>query len=88
MVGILGGPPQGGILGLLQQGQQGAPPAYGSDAWALQTGGPGALIWREMMRAMASNKGGHPLGFMDPKVGAFSPELAALLGPRFQNQGK
>ena len=80
MAGILGGPPQGGILGLLQQSQQqqGAPPAMAYD--------PGAMIWREMMQAMASNKGGHPLAFMAPQTKAFSPELAAMLGPQFQQK--
>ncbi len=63
------------------------PPAYGSDAWAAQKGGPGAMIWREMARAMSGGKGG-PLGFLDPKTKAFSPELRALLGPQFQKQGK
>jgi hypothetical protein len=63
------------------------PPAYGSDAWALATGGPGAMIWREMARAMSGSK--HPLAFLDPSTKAFSPELLPFLGPQFQRkQGK
>jgi hypothetical protein len=67
---------------------QGGPPAYGSDEWAMQTGGPGAMIWREIMRAMAG--GGHPLAFLDPsKAGKFfSDETRALLAPKYQKQGK
>lgn len=58
------------------------PPAYGSDAWALQTGGPGALLFREMARSMSGAK--HPLAFLDSRTGAFSPELLPYLGPQFQ----
>lgn len=65
----------------------GGPPAYGSDEWAAKYGGLGSLLWREMARAMAGGEGG-PLGFLDPRTEAFSPELRALLGPQFQGGKK
>lgn len=58
-------------------GQVGGPPAYGSDAWALQTGGPGAMIFREMAR-------GGVYRALDPKTKTFSPWLRQYLGPQFQ----
>lgn len=64
---------------------QGGPPAYGSDEWALTTGGPGAMIFREMARSMAGEK--NPLAFLDPKTKAFSPWLRQYLGPQFQQKG-
>lgn len=60
----------------------GGPPAYGSDEWALQTGGPGAMIFREMARSMTSEK--NPLAFMVPETKAFSPWLRQYLGPQFR----
>jgi hypothetical protein len=73
--GILGN--GGGLLSLLQPPQA---PAYGSDAWAEQ-GGPGAIIFREMARAMAA---GGPLDFLDRESEAFSPDVLSFLGPQFQ----
>lgn len=72
---------------LMMMGGQGGAPQYGSDEWAMATGGPGAMIWRELARYM-SGHGKAPLGFLDPKEKAFSPELRALLGPQFQKGGK
>lgn len=89
-ISVPGAGPQGpGWLamggGMMGQGGQG--PAYGSDEWATQTGGPGAMIWREMVRYMADNKKA-PLGFLDPNEKAFSPWLRQYLGPQFQKKGK
>jgi hypothetical protein len=86
-----GGTPAQGS-GWLQAGMQpmgqGGQPAYGSDEWAMQTGGPGAMIWREMARYMADDKNKKaPLGFLDPKEGAFSQEWLQYLGPQFQKGG-
>jgi hypothetical protein len=67
----------------MMAGGQSGPPPYGSDEWATQTGGPGAMIWREMIRYMADNKKA-PLGFLDPNEKAFSPWLRQYLGPQFQ----
>lgn len=39
-----------GFTGAPVAGGGGAAPAYGSDAWALQTGGIGAMIFRDMAR--------------------------------------
>ena len=65
---------------------QGETPAYGSDQWALQTGGPGAMIWRELMRGL-STKG---LGALAPENAGkvFSPEFRALLAPEYHKSGK
>jgi len=86
--GILGGaiqqaPQTGGLLSLMG-GLPQAGPAYGSDAWATQTGGPGAMLWRQVMQAMAG--GGNPLAFLDPsKAGkAFSPLTQPFLAPQYQ----
>ena len=81
--GLLNGQPHSPGWMNIPQGQA-AP--YGSDAWATNTGGPGAMIWREMMRYMANN-GKAPLGFLDPKEKAFSPEFLQYLGPQFQRGG-
>lgn len=69
-------------------GGQGVPPAYGSDEWALQTGGPGAMIMREVARAMTSGK--NPLEFLIPsKAGKFfSPASRSILGGEYAAGGK
>ena len=54
---------------------------YGSDEWALNSGGPGAMIWRELARGGAYKA-------LDPTSGVFSADSMALLGPQFQNQKK
>lgn len=59
----------------------GGPPAYGSDEWALQTGGPGAMIFREMAR-------GGVYQALDPQSKTFSPWLRQYLGPQFQKGKK
>ena len=67
----------------MAMGQGGGPPAYGSDAWALQGGGPSALFFRQIMRGMG---GKNPLAFLDPaKAGKFwSDETIGILRPEFQ----
>ena len=74
----------GGILGLLamQQQQAPAPAQYGSDQWAMQTGGPGAALWRELMRAMSTQG----VGALAPNNAGqtFSPDIRALLAPAYQ----
>ena len=65
---------------------QGEAPAYGSDQWALQTGGPGAMIWRELMRGLSQ----HGIGALAPNMAGkvFSDEYRALLAPEYQKQAK
>ncbi len=58
---------------------QGPAPGADMDQLAMQQGGQGVGIWREIMRAMANNTGGSPLGFLDPKSGAISPQFQKLL---------
>lgn len=74
------------FMGMGGMGQGGGPPAYGSDEWALTTGGPGAMMWRELIRGLQSQG----LGALAPgnagKV--FSPEYRALLGPEYQKGSK
>lgn len=55
-------------------GPEGGAPAYGSDEWALQTGGPGAMIWRELAR-------GGALHALDPNSGVFSAMSRQYLKP-------
>lgn len=78
-----GGTPgaQGG--GWMAAGGMGDPNQYGSDAWALQGGGPGGLFWRQLMRGMS---GKNPLAVLDPaKAGKFwSDETIGILRPEFQ----
>lgn len=62
--------------------QQG--PAYGSDEWALNTGGPGAMVARELMRGLASGD----LSALDPKSGFFSGISREALGPPYSKKGK
>jgi len=64
---------------------QGQEPAYGSDEWALQGGGPGALLFRQLVRGWAGNPG-NPMAALDPKNAGsiFSAETAPLLRPEFQ----
>lgn len=68
-------------------GGMGDPSQYGSDAWALQGGGPGALFWRQLMRGMS---GKNPLAVLDPaKAGKYwSPETIGILRPEFQQAFK
>lgn len=79
-----GGSPgaQGG--GWMAAGGMGDPNQYGSDAWALQGGGPGALFWRQLMRGMTQSK--NPLAVLDPtKANKFwSDETIGILRPEFQ----
>jgi len=87
MAGILGTGQTGGILGLLaQQQQQGQAPAYGTDPWAARMGGPGALMWRELLRAMSTQG----IGAMAPGNAGdtFSPFVRQFLAPQYQKQGK
>jgi len=62
----------------------GGQPAYGSDAWATQTGGPGAMLFREMARGMSGSE--NPLAILDPsQAGAFfSPLTIGGLAPQYQ----
>lgn len=64
--------------GMMQGGNNGG--GYGSDEWALQTGGPGAMIWRELMRGIMQSK--NPMSILDPKKGDrfFSPDSLSILG--------
>ncbi len=73
--------PQASPFGMMGAGQGGASDGYGSDAWALATGGPGAAILRELAR-------GGPYQALDPKTRVFSPDLLKYLGPQFQRKGK
>lgn len=68
----------------MQPGVSGAPPAYGSDQWATQTGGPGAMLWREIVRGMSNSK--NPLAILDPNRAAefFSPLTIGGLAPQYQ----
>lgn len=63
---------------------QGEGPAYGSDEWALQTGGQGAGILRELMRGLSSQG----LGALAPENAGsvFSPGSRALLAPAYQGK--
>ena len=65
-------------------GGMGDPNQYGSDAWALQGGGPGGLFWRQLMRGMTQSK--NPLAILDPaKANKFwSDETIGILRPEFQ----
>ena len=65
---------------------QGGPPAVGSDSWAMQTGGPGAMIMRELMRGLSQ----HGIGALAPNMAGkvFSDEYRALLAPEYQKSGK
>jgi len=65
-------------------GVSAAPPAYGSDQWATQTGGPGAQLWREIVRGMSSSK--NPLAILDPNRAGdfFSPLTIGGLAPQYQ----
>lgn len=65
--------------GMMQAGG-GESGGYGSDEWALQTGGPGAMLWREIIRGLQSGK--HPMSILDPKKGSknFSPMSLSILG--------
>jgi hypothetical protein len=82
-VSVPGAQPQS--AGWMMAGSAGGPPAVGSDEWALTTGGPGAMVWRELMRGLQSQG----IGALAPgnagKV--FSPEFRALLGPAYQKGG-
>jgi len=75
--------PQASPSPYMAMGQGGGPPEYGSDAWALQGGGPGALFFRQIMQGMG---GKNPLAFLDPaKAGKFwSDETIGILRPEFQ----
>jgi hypothetical protein len=68
----------------MQPGVSGAQPAYGSDQWATQTGGPGAMLFREMARGMSGSE--NPLAILDPsQAGAFfSPLTIGGLAPQYQ----
>lgn len=79
-----GTPGQQGAGWMAAEGM-GDPNQYGSDAWAQSTGGPGAMIFREMARYMAGNKKA-PLGFLDPNEKAFSSWLRPYLGPQYQKK--
>lgn len=87
MAGILGTGQPGGILGLLamQQQQAPAPAQYGSDQWAMQTGGPGAALWRELMRAMSTQG----VGALAPANAGdqFSQFTRQYLAPQYRGQG-
>jgi len=65
---------------------QGEAPAYGSDAWAMETGGQGAMILRELMRGLSSEG----LAALAPENAGnvFSPQSRALLAPEYQQRGK
>ena len=67
----------------MAMGQGGGPPAYGSDAWALQGGGPGALFFRELMRGMSSK---NPMNVFDPAKASkfFTNDTIGILRPEFQ----
>lgn len=67
----------------MAMGQGGGPPAYGSDAWALQGGGPSALFFRQIMRGMG---GKNPLAFLDPAKASkfFTNDTIGILRPEFQ----
>jgi hypothetical protein len=60
------------------------PPAYGSDQWALATGGPGAMLMRELMRGFSQ----YGLGALAPSMAGkvFSDEYRALLAPEYQKK--
>jgi len=64
-------------------GQGGGPPEYGSDAWALQGGGPGALFFRQLMQGLS---GKNPMNVFDPaKAGKFfTNDTIGILRPEFQ----
>lgn len=72
---------------MVQMGGMGGPSQYGSDAWALQGGGPGALFWRQLMRGMT---GKNPLNVLDPAKAEkyWSPETIGILRPEFQQAYK
>jgi len=79
-----GSPGQGGGMSMMSMGGgMGDPNQYGTDAWALQGGGPGALFFRELMRGMS---GKNPLSILDPaKAGKFfSDDTIGILRPEFQ----
>lgn len=82
-----GGTPGQQGAGWMAAGGMGDPNQYGSDAWALQGGGPGALFFRQMMRGMG---GKNPLAFLDPaKAGKmWSDETIGILRPEFQQAYK
>lgn len=64
---------------------QSAEPAYGTDEWALQGGGPGGLMLRQLVQGWAANPG-DPMAVLDPENAAsfFSPETATLMRPEYQ----
>ncbi len=78
-----GGTPGQQGPGWMAAGGMGDPNQYGSDAWALQGGGPGALFFRQLMRGMS---GKNPLNVLDPaKAGKYwSDETIGILRPDFQ----
>lgn len=80
-----GSPGQGGGMSMMSMGGgMGDPNQYGTDAWALQGGGPGALFFRQIMRGMTGSK--NPMSVFDPaKAGKYwTDETIGILRPEFQ----
>lgn len=77
-------PVMAGMASQMNYGQ----PEYGSDEWALQYGGPGALFFRQMARGMSQSD--NPLDILDPGKAhkMWSPETIGILGDRFQDAYK
>jgi hypothetical protein len=70
------------MMGAMGQGGGGGQPS--ADEWALQGGGPGALLWRQIIQGMS--RADNPLSIFDPKKANknFTAETVGLLDPRFQ----
>ena len=63
-------------------GQGGGQPS--ADEWALQGGGPGALLWRQIIQGMS--RADDPRAVLDPKKAGnfYTADTIGLLDPRFQ----